>query len=491
MSTERILGYVSRLSRHIPLFLFIIAMAMASFAYGGLVGRYKLFPHAIVSSGMKTFRVLLDTSAAQDIGHLVRFDATSPKNAAANRIKLLKGDSLSSSVLWYGGRFQFLDYCPNWGCIAVEYTAEGELAYAYPYRPAALEQAWTAGASDEFPFEFSPAFSFARDILSTRTHRYPNGDLLVVFKSINTLPYTGGGARVNRKGSPIWFRRDYSHHWAQIDGDGNAMLPAMLIRNEPVSLDFGGNVVTLECRPPHKPYASVINFIDEHGRIFKSLNIMEALLDSPFRRALQYATGPYNGRQEMCDILHLNFVHRLGDDAGGSWGMAPGDIVASLRNLSAFAILDDKSGTVKRMVRGGFFHQHSVQHFEGSRFLMFDNMGGDGVHGPSRILMIDLADGWESTIFPNDSTPEYLRNLFSINRSHIDVSPDRRRAIAAFTREDVAVEISLPDGEALNVFNSLNDVSNFDQFPTERKAKAAMFRIHGIEYISEVKATGR
>lgn len=57
---------------------------------------------------------------------------------------------------------------------------------------------------------------------------------------------------------------------------------------------------------------------------------------------------------------------------------------------------------------------------------MFDNMGGDGVHGPSRTLMIDLADGWESTIFPNDSTPEYLRNLFSINRSHIDVLPDRR-----------------------------------------------------------------
>ena len=40
--------------------------------------------------------------------------------------------------------------------------------------------------------------------------------------------------------------------------------------------------------------------------------------------------------------------------------MAPGDIVASLRNLSAFAILDGKSGTVKRMVRGVFFHQHSV-----------------------------------------------------------------------------------------------------------------------------------
>ena len=482
-----ILGHARGLSPHIPLFLFIIAIAMASFAYGGLVGRYKLFPHAIVSSGVKTFRTLLDASAAQDIGNFVRFAATSPENAAANRMKFLKGGSLGSSVLWAGGRFQFLDYCPDWGCIAVEYTAEGDLAHAYPYRPAELEQAWTAGASDEFPFEFSPAFSFARDVSPNWVHRYPNGDLLVIFKTLNTFPYPGGVARVDREGSPVWFRRDYSHHWAQIDDYGNAMLPALLLRYEPVSLDFGGDVVTLECRPPLKPCDSVINFIDEHGHIFKSLNIMESLLDSPFRLALQYATNPHDGRQKTCLVIHLNFVHRLGDDAGGSWGMAPGDMVASLRNLSAFAILDSESGRVKRLVRGSFFHQHSVQHFQGSRFLMFDNMGGDGVHGPSRILMIDLAGGEETTIFPNDSTPEYLKDLFSHTAGHIDVLPDRRRAIVAFTAEGMAVEISLPDGEALNVFTSLNDVSDLHQFPTERETKAAMFKLYGIEYISGAK----
>ena len=482
-----ILGHARGLSPHIPLFLFLIAIAMASFAYGGLVGRYKLFPHAIISSGVKTFRTALDAAAVQDIGNFVRFAAVHPEDVAVNRIKFLNDGSLGSSVLWSGGRFQFLDYCPNWGCIAVEYTAEGDLAHAYPYRPAELEQAWLAGASDEFPFEFSPALSSTRHLDPLGIHRYPNGDLLIVFVLFHTFPYAGGVARVDREGHPIWFRRDYSHHWGQIDDDGNAMLPAMSLRNEPVSLDFAGNPVVLECPPPQKQYDSMIIFIDEHGHLFKSLNIMESLLNSPFAAVLQYATRPHDGRQKMCDIIHLNFVHRLGDDAGGSWGMDPGDIVVSLRNLSAFAILDSESGRVKRVVRGSFFHQHSVQHFEESRFLMFDNMGGDGVYGPSRILMIDLADVGETTIFPNDGTPEYLRNLFSRTKGRLDVSSDRRRAIAAFTGEGVAVEISLPDGEVLNVFTSLNDVSDLHQFPTQRETKAAVFKLYGIEYISEVK----
>ena len=116
---------------------------------------------------------------------------------------------------------------------------------------------------------------------------------------------------------------------------------------------------------------------------------------------------------------------------------------------------------------------------------MLDNMGSDGVHGPSRILMIDLADGRETTIFPNDNTPEYLRNLHTLFGGNLSVSPDRRRAIASFYLEGVAVEISLPDGEALNVFYSLHDVSDLDQFPTERETKAAMFKMSNISYIPE------
>ena len=135
---------------------------------------------------------------------------------------------------------------------------------------------------------------------------------------------------------------------------------------------------------------------------------MDALVSSKFASVLLNTS-------DACDPLHLNFIHQLGDDAGGAQGIAPGDLVVSLRSLSAFAILDGETGRLKRLVRGGFLQQHSVQHLEGSTFLMFDNLGHDYVGGPSRLLMVDISDGRETTIFPNDATPEALRGLFSKN----------------------------------------------------------------------------
>ena len=115
---------------------------------------------------------------------------------------------------------------------------------------------------------------------------------------------------------------------------------------------------------------------------------------------------------------------------------------------------------------------------------MFDNHGGDSGHGPSRLLMIDLADGQETTVFPNDRTPQSLRNLFTSYEGKIDLSPDRRRAIVAFTRTGVAVEVRLADGEVLNVFKSLHDVSNLEQFPEKkRQQRAAVFAMGGLSYI--------
>ena len=114
---------------------------------------------------------------------------------------------------------------------------------------------------------------------------------------------------------------------------------------------------------------------------------------------------------------------------------------------------------------------------------MFDNMGNDGVHGPSRLLMVDLADGRETTIFPNDRTPDSLRGLYTGEAGKIDVSPDRQRAMVVFTREGVAVEVRLSDGEVLNVFRSLHDVSGLDQFPDERASQSAIFEMFGLDYV--------
>ena len=95
--------------------------------------------------------------------------------------------------------------------------------------------------------------------------------------------------------------------------------------------------------------------------------------------------------------------------------------------------------------------------------------------GPSQPLIVNISDGRETAIFPNGGTPDALRHLFTRWKGNIDVSNDRERAIVAFTIDGVAVEVRLSDGEVLNVFTSLHDVSDLQHFSEERTTKAGRF----------------
>lgn len=460
----------------VPFVLLMLAATLTVFAYGMLVGTYQVFPYRIIADGIKTGLTLFDTPGHEDVYNLTGFSEVRPENAAPNRLRFMAGARLHGSLLWYGGRFQFLDLCPSDGCLAVEYTAAGEVAHVWPYRTAALEQAAQAATLDEFPHELSPAFSFARDVYPVGIALYANRDLLVTFHSHHSFPFHGGVARIDSDGQPVWFRRDFSHHWPQLLDDGTTLVPGLLLADADISFEIAeGYPVSVDC-VYDRPYLDTVTVIDGQGRLLKRVNLVDILLRSPFAPLLEYTSDP-------CDPLHLNYVVRLGPDAGGTWGMAPGDLVVSLRNLNAFAILDRESLGLKRLVRGGFFHQHAVTHLEGSTFLLFDNHGSDGQNGPSRLLKIDLATGRETTVFPNAGTPEFLRGLFTDYLGKIDLSPDRQRAIAVFSRTGIAVEVRLADGATLNVFTSLHDVSPLEQFEDARRTQAAILFMYGLDYI--------
>ena len=53
----------------------------------------------------------------------------------------------------------------------------------------------------------------------------------------------------------------------------------------------------------------------------------------------------------------------------------------------------------------------------------------------------------------------------------------------AFTDASVAVEVRLSDGAVLNVFTSLHDLSDIEQFSEERMTVAGRFRLYGIDYV--------
>ena len=511
--------------RRLSFILFVAALALSVFFAGMWVWQSRVFPYHLARSAHKTLMVALEmrglvAPAAErapvappevvpgfDAADLLECDRSeaareltlklltwefperlrcpaarvASREASAKRLEFIAADRLDDPVLLGGGRGMFLEHCPPsprsalpGGCLAVEYSRAGEVSRATPFRLQAIEAANIVSEQD-YPYEHPPGWVFAKNALVTSVFPYPGGDLLTVFRVSHAFPYGGGAARVAPDGHPRWFRKDYSHHLPHIIDDNFALVPGFRVEQKNRTLQVGQLKSAFGCEE-ERWLVDTVRLIDGAGRLLEEIDILGALLESPYN-------GIFLPEQQrmMCDPIHLNFAHQLGPDAGGAAGIAPGDIVASLRNLDAFGIIDRDTRRLKRLARGGFIHQHAVRHFEKARFLMFDNLGTDGVHGPSRLLMVDLATGKETTLFPRDHTPASLRWVASLGGS-LAVSPDRRRVFFNETMAGWALEVRLSDGRVLNIFRQLHDLSSVDGIPEPFRQRAWVFHNSGSSY---------
>ena len=474
-----------------PLALFVASLALAAFAGGVWAGHYKAFPFHAIRSAYRTLNHLAFSLYSPDRprGLMWTWQPTAfPLDRLDTRRVRLAGGALADPILLAGGEGHFVEHCPGHaGCIAVEYAGRGEVRRVWPYRP---EEIARAAHPDDLPYELRYGFSFIKDAMVIAMSPYPNGDLLVVFH-MESFPYAGGVARLDRDGRPVWYRRDYSHHRLRLTADGDALVPGKRISAGP--MEFGpyyrrnSAAAFFELNCPHSPILmDVVRVIDGAGRVQEEFSVLDAVLESLQVRRILRRTGG-----DGCNLLHLNSIDVLGEDAGGADGLVPGDLVVSLRNVHAFAVLDRRTHRVKRLVRGDFLDQHAVLHLEGSRFLMFDNLGMDNLGmdaadgaGFSRLLVVDVADGSETTIFPNDATPDHLRQAFFTRLGgDVDLSPDRRRAIATAWLSGQGVEIRLADGAVLAEFDNVHDVSRLERLPDERMTHAWRFSLSGIRYV--------
>ena len=458
--------------------LFVVSVALASFAAGGVVSRYKVFPYSLLSEAVAGVRAIYGDVTNTTYDSLARrVSEFSAVEAAANRIQDPAG--LTSGLLWPGGEGLFREICPERGCLAVEFSSSGEVVHAYPYRLDDLneweklaELNWSAihpfRAPEPFPIPFA-------------VRKYSNGDLLLVFSYLNAIPSYGGVARIDRSGVPVWVRADYGHHGPTIftgsDGDELALVPGMTTEDVDVESRMGriGSGVDFKCDSFN--YVDHLRVLGGDGSVLKDIRIVDMIIESPFAAILFHATDP-------CDLLHLNYIDRIREDVRGIPGVAPGDYVVSLRNISAFGIMDSETGRMKRLVQGTFFHQHSVQHLKGSEFLLFDNHGADTEAGPSRILLVDLDGGSirERTIYPLPDTQEDLRFYSSI-RGNISISADRRRILLVSSDQGVGLEVQLSDGAILNVFRNVHDLTGLRHNLEEAGDRAIYLVFYGPLYV--------
>ena len=260
--------------------------------------------------------------------------------------------------------------------------------------------------------------------------------------------------------------------------DGNFLVPGMTIGTTDVSYVISGRDRRVMDCDTDRPYWDTVRILDADGGVVEEFNVLEAFIASPFRGILRQSTSP-------CDPLHLNFVDVVRNDyPSGLNGIRPGDLILSLRNISAVAYYRPSTRTIVHVHRGTFVQQHSVQHVSDARFVMFDNMGGDLDGGPSRLLEFDLQTGAERTIFPRGHDIRFADEYpYTSEAGFLDVSSDRSRALVTFSYQGVAVEVDLAESQETLRYTHLQDISSVDEAPTGATAQAAVFQLFGMSYL--------
>jgi hypothetical protein len=466
------------MARSLPLVMFVLSAIVLAFFAGVFVMEQRLFPHSHLRDGIKTIRFasrqLFGTPFYGSFAAQPESDGVGTNIAAQRFRKLEDGALASGGVLVSGGLNQYLDICPEAGCLAIEIGQEGEVVRGIPFRPAEILAADMTGGTFLREGAGGPPARLLRPI---GVAPYPDGDVLVTFQSIGdggAFPFAMGVGRLDSEGRPRWFRFDYSHHWSMVLPDGGALVPALDVADQEMRVVDGDEETIIPC-DTKRPQIDYVQVLDAEGGVTRRYDFAAELAASNWSMALLETI-------DGCDPLHLNYIDLVGADDAPEAGLSKGDMILSLRNISAVAILDGTTGRLKNVIQGDFAQQHAVQHVGGARLLMFDNWGGDAAGRPSRLLEIDVATGAARRIFPVDGLFEGAP-VYSRVAGHLDISPDRRRAIVAFSVAGRAIEVDLASGDALMTFDSLHDLGDASGAPRRMRTGPVRGQIYSVEYI--------
>ena len=456
------------LYRTLPLLLFMMALTIGGLVYGVYAGYRQIFPYSLLRAATLTGRQMyMDLGGAQltnDIGFIRFEDGIPATQITAQRVIPKHAIGSAESYLLTGGPGQFLDICPQNGCLAVEMSRFGKVLHAWPFRPEDFRKTALVNRPRE-GFSSDPASR----VYSAGLAQLPGGDLIAVFFRSNSFPDGGGIARIGKDGHFVWFRNNYAHHWPSVSGN-EIFFPLTALR-EGVRPVLAGGEELFEVGCPWKYYAGEIEIADLSGKIKDHINVLDALLASPYRFALWHTW-------EKCDPLHINSVVPVGGElAQGLAGVAPEDLLISMRHISALGIIGRRDHKFKRIFFGPFFGQHSAKPLHGTKVLLFDNLGGEDGPSSSRLLEFDLENSALRTIFPASGA---RAPLFSLRSGTVDIASDGTRAIVTATEQGQAYEVSIADGQVLTVFNNVHPVPGGANKQTSMRS--AYFQSYGIYY---------
>ena len=213
-------------------------------------------------------------------------------------------------------------------------------------------------------------------------HLYPNGEVLAVFQARGDTPYGYGLVKLDVDSKVLWRYDDPHgnvHHDVDVGDDGTIYaLTQQIVSEAPPGLEF----LPTPCLVDH------LVLISPEGKQLKTIAILEAFRDSPYASLLGLlAKAPRFGSpltvqagglavDPKGDVLHTNCVNVLSRRLAPKFPMfKEGQVLISVRQMDAIAVVDTQNGSVVWAVRGPWQAQHDPRFLDNGHLLLFDNLG--------------------------------------------------------------------------------------------------------------------
>ncbi len=303
------------------------------------------------------------------------------------------------------------------------------------------------------------------DVCFFACHLYSNGNLLVVFQSMDYYPMGFGLAMLDKDSHVLWKYAARVHHDVDVGEDGTIYaLVQIPVAHPPQELAgqpapwLVDHVVMLS--PDGKELTKPISILDALrrsryapllGSLAKSRDL-NAPGDMPLRKKLTQA--------KQWNVLHTNSIKVLHQALAPRFPMfKAGQVLLSLRNIHALAVLDPKSGSLVWAEEGPWQGQHDAHFLDNGHLLLFDNFGSPR---SARVLEYDPRTSSFPWSYPAVDDPVYYLTNVGGRCQRLP----NGNTLMVVSRQQIAVEVT-PSGEAVWAFSGHAFVNTATRYPAE------------------------
>jgi hypothetical protein len=275
-----------------------------------------------------------------------------------------------------------------------------------------------------------------------RCHLYGNGDVLAVYHADGDTPYGYGLAKLDKDSRLLWAYPGRAHHDLDVADDGTIYaLAQRLVSAAPAGLSVLPTPYIEDC----------LVVLSPQGRELQTIPLSEAFRDSPYSLMLNAATKCSNIPSPVPpqgDFFHANSVRVLGTARASRFPLFKANqVLISLRDLDALAVLDTRTRAVAWAALGIWRVQHDAEFLDNGHILLYDNCGA--LSGGARVLEYDPVTQAVPWAYANENA-----TLFSAlyrgmkqrlpNGNTLIVDPDRGRLFEVTPGKEIVWQTICP-----------------------------------------------